>query len=93
MRAARNHARISPAAPRPASHETFIDLRVGNVRNSPVGFHGESGTDHLGFFGKQLVPFCLDAQPNGVRLSCATELEYSQMKDYLRNRGGVSSSR
>src|SRR2546425_13338001 len=57
MWAARNHARISPAAPRPALHETFIYLTVGNVKNSPVGFHTESGTDHLGFFRKQLVPF------------------------------------
>ncbi len=31
--------------------------------------------------------------PNGVRLSCAAELEYSQIKDYPRKRGGVSSSR
>src|SRR2546428_1475276 len=30
--AARNHARISPAAPRPAPHETVIYLTVGNVR-------------------------------------------------------------
>ena len=41
----------------PAPHETFLYLTVGSVRNSPVGFHAESETDHLGFFGKQVVPF------------------------------------
>ena len=32
----------------PASHETVIYLTVGSVRNSPVEFHAESGTDHVG---------------------------------------------
>src|SRR2546425_5648757 len=35
----------------------------------------------------------LHAQPNGMRLSCGAELEYSQMKDYPRKRGAGSFRR
>src|SRR6266566_6002416 len=63
----------SGAAPRAPRDLHLLD-GLAMQGTQPVGFHAESGTDQLGFFGKQLMSFCLHAQPNGVRLSCGAVL-------------------
>src|SRR5436309_11337358 len=42
---------------------------------------------------QNVVAVCLDAQPNGARLSCGAKREYSQTKDYNRKRGASSFRR
>src|SRR5439155_12437818 len=68
------------AAPRVPRDLHLLDGR--KVRNSPVGFHAESGTDHLGLFWKTACAVCLNAQPNGMRLSCGADCKISQIEDY-----------
>ncbi len=40
-----------------------------------------------------VINFDIEVPPNEMRLSCAAERDHSQMEDYRRKTGGVSSSR
>ena len=69
---------------RRAPHPTRLSLEsaFGSNRTDPTDADFDIGAVHLGVHNR--IGLWWDAQPNESRLSCAAELEYSQMEFYHR---------
>src|SRR5881394_4260451 len=80
----------SPTAPRIPRDFQWRALS-GSNRTGPSDADFDIGAVHLGVHNR--IGLWWDAQPNESRLSCAAELEYSQMEFYHRRRCGGSFSR
>src|SRR5437899_166345 len=80
-----NDARIHRRTPAPALDETFIRKAHRGTRTHPSD---AAAGWKLTRWGSQqnAVAVCLDAQPNGVRLSCAAVLWFSQLQFYYDGR-------
>src|SRR5207245_135093 len=80
-----NDARIHRRTPAPAPDETFIRKAHRGTRTHPSD---AAAGWKLTRWGSQqnAVAVCLDAQPNGVRLSCAAVLWFSQLQFYYDGR-------
>jgi hypothetical protein len=62
-------ARIHREAAPPVAYETFLRKETSRDMNSPDGCLTQLGAAQMGF-STNVVAVGLDAQPNGVRLSC-----------------------
>src|SRR5213075_318230 len=80
-----------PETPAPAPTRLAVPLCLDEKRPRPTDAGGASEPPTL-WFWKTVSSVTRVAQPNESRLSCAAELEYSQMEFYHRRRAASASA-